>query len=62
MRHKFNLGDKVRFTFETGIGQSGTITGTIEMVDITDFSEIRYKIRDGEWTGFAKEDELEAVK
>ena len=62
MRHKFNLGNKVRFTFKTGREKTETITGIIERIDITGFSEIRYKIRDGEWTGFAKEEELEAVK
>ena len=61
-RHRFYLGDKVRFTFKTGRKKTETITGRIERVDITNFSEIRYKIRDGEWTGFANEEELEVAK
>ena len=62
MRHKYNVGDKVTYTFRIAREQSETITAEIERVLIFNFSKIGYKIRDGEWTCLVRESKLELVE
>ena len=62
MRHKFNVGDKVRYTYPIDNQRSGTVIAKIEKVIIVNFSKIIYKAKYGGFTTLLSEEELEAIK